>query len=1138
VSDNSNPDFDRRSFLKATGAVSAAAAFSGVSSAHEDDGHDGSGSGDDEAIVGYSGDDIHAFADRIDAGTADGIPADAEVVKVNAVLGHVVLDLSNVVSTLDTAMATMEQQATDVKWSESNHERQLIDPIYPDEYDDALVEDDASAQVTPDDPKFADQYAPQQCRADLAWEKTYGSDDVTIAVVDQGVKYDHPDLADRFGSNKGKDFVDDDDDPMPTDLQNEIHGTHVAGIASATTGNSVGVAGMSNSRLLSCRALSAQGGGSPADIADAIQWAADQGADVINMSLGSSQSMQAVKDACNYAYNEGVLLLASAGNNCSEGVGYPAQYDTCVAVSAVDTNQYLASFSQYGENVEVTGPGVNVLSTWPNETDEFGKYNKISGTSMSCPAVAGVAALGKAENPDTSPSELRQLLKDSAVDVGLTDKEQGAGRADAANIVDLARDDSQKPNADVTVDITDPHVDETVIFEAAASSDAEGRITEFQWDFGNGDTASGPKQHYTFGSTGTKTVELTVTDDDGQSASTTREIAVQAGRPGRKENSKAFSGTIGEPEGRKSFTYSFQYDPSAVEATLDSQQDFVWGVIHNDNVYTPCGGAVNIPDYKLIEGKQLQIVVVSRKPRGGGSAPTGDFTVNLTEKGFGDSAGNKSPTASFTASSTEVDVSTEVSFDASGSGDEDGQIETYAWDFGDGNSANGETASHAYTEAGDYTVTLTVTDDEGSRDQASKTVHVSTDQPDNTAPDASFSLDASEVPVGDAVGVDASASSDGDGSIASYDWAFGDGSEASGVTASHAYESAGDYEIALTVTDDDDATDTVTRTVSVVDDGDAGECGDSTDVSTAEGSLAGWWDSETYTASMTLSDPCSVEFALVGPSSADFDLYVTTDGRTPTTSDYDAKSASYGSEEAVAFSEGLSGDDEFGVLVDAYDGNGDYVVTMTESGTGGSGGGNDAPNASAAADSTDVTVGQTVTFSATGSSDPDGSIASYDWTFGDGASDSGQTVTHAYESAGDYTATLTVTDDDGATAQATVTVSVADGTGECGSQTATSSAEGSLAGWWDDQRFAWTPDLDNPCQVTLGLEGAAGTDFDLYVAKGREPTTRDYDARSVSPTSTESIVLDDVEGDTEMMVLVDSYSGSGSFTLTAEENGK
>jgi serine protease len=218
------------------------------------------------------------------------------------------------------------------------------------------------------------------------------------------------------------------------------------------------------------------------------------------------------------------------------------------------------------------------------------------------------------------------------------------------------------------------------------------------------------------------------------------------------------------------------------------------------------------------------------------------------------------------------------------------------------------------------------------------------------------------------------------------------------------------------------------------------------------------------------------------------------------------------------------------------------VDAAGDGGGGGGGDGNTAPTVSINASSTTVDAGQSVEFDGSGSSDSDGSISSYSWDFGDGATASGVSATHTYDSAGDYTATLTVTDDDGASSSDSVAVTVEStggGGGSCGDTSSSGSADGYLYGYYDDASYTYAASLDDPCQVEFDLDGPSGSDFDLYVTfDGRTPSTYDYDARSITYGADEQIVVDDVSAGQEFGILVDSYSGSGSFTLSVSELGK
>lgn len=407
MTEDGTPTFDRRSVLKLTGSAFAAAGIGGVASATP--GRE-PGPKETEVLVGVS-----AGAGRPKDVVAPHVPAAGEIVHENRTLRYVAVDFPDNETARQQFMEAVTRNRP-IKYAEENGTYEAL--------------------YTPDDPRWGDQYAPQQVNADDAWDTTLGSSSVTVAVVDQGIQYDHPDLdgnMDASESNYGQDFVDDDEDPYPDALQDEYHGTHVGGIAAAETDNGEGIAGISESALLSARALAEDGSGSFSDIADAVEWATDQGADVINMSLGGSSGSSTLKNAVEYAYNNGVFVVAAAGNDgpCSDCVGYPAAYDECVAVSALDENEALASFSSTGTEVEIAAPGANVLST---TTADRGDYEQLSGTSMATPVVAGVAGL-TLDAWDLSNADLRNHLNATAVDVGLPSNEQGNGRVDAYNAV-------------------------------------------------------------------------------------------------------------------------------------------------------------------------------------------------------------------------------------------------------------------------------------------------------------------------------------------------------------------------------------------------------------------------------------------------------------------------------------------------------------------------------------------------------------------------------------------------------------------------------------------------------------------------------------------------------------------------------
>jgi subtilisin family serine protease len=298
--------------------------------------------------------------------------------------------------------------------------------------------------VTPNDTLFKYQYAlynigqditqppgaPQgeegaDIKATAAWEETKGHESVIIAVIDTGVDLDHPDIKNKIYSS-GRDFVNDDFDATDDD-QEYGHGTHVAGIAAAETNNSDGVAGVAWScKILPVKVLDDTGEGDYFWLAYGIIWAADNGADVINMSLGGgtpdSVSDEALKSALEYAYEKNIVIIAAAGND-GGAVCYPAAYDDyCLAVAATDYNDQRPDWSNYGPQVDVAAPGDLIFSLFPEDFTPqiYLPYAWESGTSQAAPHVAGLAALIKSIKPWLSNEEIMNIIRYSADDVNYT----------------------------------------------------------------------------------------------------------------------------------------------------------------------------------------------------------------------------------------------------------------------------------------------------------------------------------------------------------------------------------------------------------------------------------------------------------------------------------------------------------------------------------------------------------------------------------------------------------------------------------------------------------------------------------------------------------------------------------------------
>ena len=308
-----------------------------------------------------------------------------------------------------------------------------------------------AAAVHPDDPYYwANQWNLRLIGLPDAWMFSRG-DSHPIAVVDTGIDFYHPDLADKIWRNPGEipaNGIDDDangyvDDfsgwnfaygtPSPQD--DNGHGTHVAGIAGAATDNGVGVAGISwLSPIMPLKALWYDGTGSWADIAEAIIYAADNGAHIINLSLGASTYSNALYEAVRYAYGRGCFLVAAAGNYCySSEMLYPAAFAEVFSVAATTANDERADFSCQDRRLDVAAPGVNIYSTYPTSRI-YPPYTGMNGTSMASPHVAGLAALLWAANPSATAAQIARVITSTAKDIYPwgRDAKTGWGRIDAA----------------------------------------------------------------------------------------------------------------------------------------------------------------------------------------------------------------------------------------------------------------------------------------------------------------------------------------------------------------------------------------------------------------------------------------------------------------------------------------------------------------------------------------------------------------------------------------------------------------------------------------------------------------------------------------------------------------------------------
>jgi len=317
---------------------------------------------------------------------------------------------------------------------------------------------------------------------------------VKVAIIDSGIDYTHPDLDANYVS--GYDFVNGDDDPM----DDNGHGTHVAGTVAAED-NGEGVVGVAPAaNLYALKVLDASGSGSYDDVIAALQWCMDKGIQVTNNSYGSPRDPGTlVKEAFDNAYAAEILNVCAAGNSGNppgkgDNIIYPARYESCIAVAATDQSDTRASWSSTGSDVELSAPGVDIYSTYP------GGYVTKSGTSMASPHVAGTAALVWVAYPNWSNVEVRAQLQKTADDLGAAgwDSKYGYGLVDAAEAAGVT---SPPPTTgtmhvssiDMSLKTAGPWVNAiaTVTIVDADSNRVEGATVSGHWEDATSDVDSG-----------------------------------------------------------------------------------------------------------------------------------------------------------------------------------------------------------------------------------------------------------------------------------------------------------------------------------------------------------------------------------------------------------------------------------------------------------------------------------------------------------------------------------------------------------------------------------------------------------------------------------------------------------------------
>ncbi len=631
----------------------------------------------------------------------------------------------------------------------------------------------------PNDPHWNKQYGPRNIKCPEAWSFMSWNLDPIIAIVDTGVDYDHEDLAPNY--YMGYDFVDNDDDPM--DENSHSHGTHCAGIAAAATNNNKGIAGVTGDnspKIMAVRVLG-KDGGTFADVAAGIDYASDNGAHVISMSLGCYYDSTTIKNACNRAWEAGSVLVAACGNDGKNAEGhYPSDYNSVIAVAAIDSNNKKASFSNHGTSVELCAPGERIYSCSQNNG-----YRYLSGTSMAAPHVSGVAALAFARGDITDDNgngrindEVRDKLFETADAIEGTGNYWKHGRVDATL---GGAPPIETPSVTVTID--------------SVTNDGEGLD---DLDIPGAEPPEWSYEVRVIGLEGTQKVKnfrfKEISYNDNNAATT----------EGEDLSGKFWSEKIDEEvsgSGSKAWYFGDSYifpvnensvkieikvmDEDWTEYTRDIADICARPNADGDSSPQKEGGRVFVMEYDFTEHKIIDEnsdryeidsngLYYTRGDWDGSTDPENwpfsDYKQDDALLRFKISDNYLPPDPSFSVSGKKI---TGHSLTFMGESEQGFNPLTYDWDFGNGDTSSGQSINYDYDAEGSYAVKLTVTDRFGISETFEDTITINK----NSAPDKPKRPSGeTDGKVGNSYSYTTS-TNEKDGDQVWYKWSWGDGEQ-------------------------------------------------------------------------------------------------------------------------------------------------------------------------------------------------------------------------------------------------------------------------------------------------------------------------------------------------------------------------